>query len=304
MLTAAGTVAAFGTVYAAHALYHFVGPGTAFVALGLLGLLTMAAAAQHGPWLAGLGLVGALVAPILVQSNAPDPWPVVIYIGFVTASAYGLARLRAWLWLALAAAAGSLLWGLALLNVDLAGAFTAVLFHALLQTLLAAALFVFLGRSAEPRSDRDFDGIGVAIPSVFAALMFAALWQSIAVGAFGGTALAMTLAVAIILGASGFRFAEVAALTLSAGILLVAVLVIWPNLPEASFVVQAPTDPWPAPDGVFWFGAFALCPILVLTAAMHVRLARDPALRSLPAAIYAAAGSLPASRASPLPICD
>ena len=36
ILTAAGTASAFGTVYAAHALYEFIGPGAAFVALGAI----------------------------------------------------------------------------------------------------------------------------------------------------------------------------------------------------------------------------------------------------------------------------
>ncbi len=45
VLTAAGTATAFGTVYAAHALYDFIGPAAAFVLLGAVGLATMAAAA-------------------------------------------------------------------------------------------------------------------------------------------------------------------------------------------------------------------------------------------------------------------
>jgi uncharacterized membrane protein len=294
VLTAAGTVAAFGTVYAAHALYHFVGPGTAFVALGLLGLATMAAAALHGPALAGLGLVGALVAPLLVKSDAPDPWPVVIYIGFVTASAYGLARLRFWLWLALTAAAGSFLWGLALLNVDLPVSFAAVLFHALLQTLLAVALFVCCRRPTEHEAVADFDWLGFIVPGAFALLMFAALAQSVVVGAFGAAALIMTLAAALILAVIGMLFGEVAALTLVAGALLVAIPTVWPSVPEDSFVIRPPADLWPASNGSVWFGAFALCPVLALAAAMTVRLIRSPTLRTLPATIYAAAGSLTA----------
>jgi uncharacterized membrane protein len=35
VLTAAGTVAGFGAIYAAHALYHFIGPTIAFIALGM-----------------------------------------------------------------------------------------------------------------------------------------------------------------------------------------------------------------------------------------------------------------------------
>ena len=53
ILTAAGTASAFGTAYAAHALYGFIGPAAAFVLLGLIGVATMLAAALHGPALGG-----------------------------------------------------------------------------------------------------------------------------------------------------------------------------------------------------------------------------------------------------------
>ena len=219
VLTAAGTVAAFGTVYAAHALYHFIGPGPAFLALGLLGLATMLAAALHGPALAGLGLVGALAAPLLVESETPDPWPVVIYIGFVTASAYGLAWLRFWLWLALSAGAGGLLWGLVLLEANASGVVSAELFHALLQSLLSIALFVYSRRPTEPDGDRDFDAIGWALPSAFALLTLVTLWHSTSAGAFAAAAIAVALVAAVPLAASGLLIAEVAALTLTAGAL-------------------------------------------------------------------------------------
>ena len=80
ILTAAGTVAAFGAVYAAHALYGFIGPAFAFIGLGAIGILALVAAALHGPALAGLGLVGALVTPLLVKANSRHPWRVVIFI--------------------------------------------------------------------------------------------------------------------------------------------------------------------------------------------------------------------------------
>ena len=73
ILTAAGTVSAFGTVYAAHALYGFIGPAAAFVLLGVIGIATMLAAALHGPALAGLGLAGSLVVPLLVSSQRAEP---------------------------------------------------------------------------------------------------------------------------------------------------------------------------------------------------------------------------------------
>ncbi len=68
ILTAAGTSVAYATVYAAYALYGFLGPAVAFVLLGIVALLTLAAALLHGPALAGLGLVGAYTAPLLVST--------------------------------------------------------------------------------------------------------------------------------------------------------------------------------------------------------------------------------------------
>src|SRR5215471_4459238 len=44
ILTAAGTTVAYADVYAAYALYGFLGPGSAFVMLGLVALATLAAA--------------------------------------------------------------------------------------------------------------------------------------------------------------------------------------------------------------------------------------------------------------------
>jgi uncharacterized membrane protein len=50
ILTAAGTVVAYATVYAAYALYEFLPPGgAAFILLGVVALLTLAAALLHGP---------------------------------------------------------------------------------------------------------------------------------------------------------------------------------------------------------------------------------------------------------------
>ncbi len=116
ILTAAGTASAFGSIYAAHALYGFIGPGAAFVLLGAVAIATMFAAALHGPALAGLGLAGAFIVPMLIDSAEPSPWSLVIYLGVVAGAAYALARLRRWLWLAASAVAGGVIWGLVLID--------------------------------------------------------------------------------------------------------------------------------------------------------------------------------------------
>lgn len=110
ILTAAGTAVAFATIYAAYALYGFLVPGTAFVLLGIVAMGTLAAALLHGPALAGLGVVGAFVTPILVSSAKPDYWALYIYLAIVTAASFGLARIRLWRWLAVTTIIFAVLW--------------------------------------------------------------------------------------------------------------------------------------------------------------------------------------------------
>ncbi len=78
ILTAAGTAVAFATVYAAYALYDFLAPATAFMLLGIVALGTLATALLHGPALAGLGIAGAFVTPVLVSSDEPNYWALYI----------------------------------------------------------------------------------------------------------------------------------------------------------------------------------------------------------------------------------
>src|SRR5579862_2396945 len=105
ILTAAGTTVAYATVYAAYALYGFLPPPVAFTLLGIVAVLTLAAALLHGPALAGLGVIGGYLAPALVATAKPDYWALYIYIAVVTAAAFALARGRMWQWLAVAAIA-------------------------------------------------------------------------------------------------------------------------------------------------------------------------------------------------------
>ncbi len=153
MLTAVGTTIAYADVYAAYGLYGFLGPAAAFLLLGVVALATLAAALLHGPALAGLGLVGAYVTPLLVASDHPDYWSLYIYLAVVSAAAFMLARMRMWRWLAITAIGFAVLWvfpGIADHHVD---ALPARAFHIVVGFALAALLIVsgFLyGPSAEP----------------------------------------------------------------------------------------------------------------------------------------------------------
>jgi uncharacterized membrane protein len=153
ILTAAGTVAAYATVYAAFALYGFLSPTAAFILLGLVALATLAAALLHGPALAGLGIAGAFVTPLLVPSASPNYWALYIYLAIVTASAFALARLRLWRWLAITGVVLGTFWtfpGVVYPHVD---ALSAHLFHVVAGFALSAAMIVsglLFGPSIEP----------------------------------------------------------------------------------------------------------------------------------------------------------
>ncbi|TPI38800.1 DUF2339 domain-containing protein [Mesorhizobium sp. B3-1-6] len=170
ILTGAGAFILFGTVYAAHGIYGFIGPATAFVLLGAIGVATIGASLLHGMALAGIGLVGAMVTPALVASQAPNPWALFVYLAIVLAATAAIARIRDWRALVAAAFAGTGIWTILYMvdapDVNLA----AVLFIGL--ATLAVLAFVWLGLFLVTGRDdaaRGFDWPSI-VPGFFIAL--------------------------------------------------------------------------------------------------------------------------------------
>jgi len=174
VLTAAGTTVAYATVYAAYALYGFLPPAVAFVLLGVVALLTLGAALLHGPALAGLGVVGAFVAPMLIASTKPDYWSLYIYIAVVTGAAFALARARLWLWLAVTAIAFSAAWTLPGMGYSSVEALGAHVFNALAGFALAAVFLVcglLYGPPAKPGEVDRLSSFALAVYLLVAALL-------------------------------------------------------------------------------------------------------------------------------------
>lgn len=128
ILTAAAAATLFGAVYAAHGVYGFIGPAPAFALLGALALGTIASALLHGQAVAGLGLLGSYVTPLLVASTAPDMRALFVYLTIVLAATVAIASLRRWRGLATGAYAGLGIWSLAYLfdAADISPALVAV----------------------------------------------------------------------------------------------------------------------------------------------------------------------------------
>ncbi|RWF01649.1 DUF2339 domain-containing protein [Mesorhizobium sp.] len=174
ILTAAGAFILFGTVYAAHGIYGFIGPALAFTLLGAIGVATIAAALVHGQALAGIGLLGAVVTPMLVASQAPNPWALFGYLAIVLAATGVIARLRDWKLLMAAAFVGTGLWTI-LHMTDAPGTNLPVILFINAVTLAVLALIWLGRRGGEAEPARGFDWPSIA-PGFFVGLSAMALF--------------------------------------------------------------------------------------------------------------------------------
>ena len=289
VLTAAGTSTAFATAYAAYALYGLIGPAFAFVLLGAVSVLTMLAAALHGPALAALGLVAALASPLLVQTGKPNFWALVGYLAFVVLAAYGVARLRLWKWLALAAAVGAITWTVPLtLGRDVMPAMV----HIMVQTMLAGVFLVADPHRRTPDSDAHLDRfaagtlVGLAAMSVFVA---GEVWTGSARPVFAAVEAAMLLALAV-------RFVPAAAGAAAAALVAVGTLLLWPvasqALVEPRSVLPDLFGASPRPETLNTYLTFAALVPSTIAAGSLWRLLRGRDLPLSTAAWFAGAATL------------
>jgi uncharacterized membrane protein len=195
VLTSAGATSAFATVYAAYALYGFISPVAAFPLLGIVAVATLLAAALHGPMLGALGILAAYAVPLLVSSDEPNVWALLIYLLAPTAAAFAVARLRGWTWLALTAGLAAFFWGALATGLG-DGTSGALLFYAAALTLLTAAWHSGLDWRPSPPARPDavayvliglYGLIGAAAPAL----------DGFGPGALLGTGLLLTLDLAL-----------------------------------------------------------------------------------------------------------
>ncbi|MCA0316868.1 MAG: DUF2339 domain-containing protein [Proteobacteria bacterium] len=174
-LTGAGAVAAFGTVYAAHALYEFIGPAVTFVLLGAVGLGTLVLAGLHGPLLGGIGLIAAFAAPFLVASQNPNPYVFPVYAAVITAACFTLSWIRNWPWLTIAATVTSVLLGALVMVAGSGGALPTLV--QVLAGLATAAVFIVPGIRFAPDREHGIEPLATAVLVCFAALGMLAVME-------------------------------------------------------------------------------------------------------------------------------
>ena len=292
ILTAAGTCSAFASAYASYALYDLIGPATTFVLLGLIAILTMVASTLHGPILAALGLLGAMGSPLLVSSDKPQPWALVIYLVFVVLPAYGVARLRLWRWLALAAATGVLAWTFLLFILDRTDALPAMV-HLVVQAGLAA--FFLVAAPYRDAADNDAETDWAASGVLFAfALAGIAISGSVIAGDGRPVFIA---ALVLILLTTGLRFAPAAPAAASAALTVAGALLVWPirgeigGAPEHLFYQSG--DAFAVrPHALSAYLALAVLAPAAIAGSSLLRLVSRPHLRLPTAAWYAGAATV------------
>ncbi|CAO4170417.1 DUF2339 domain-containing protein [Methylorubrum aminovorans] len=266
MVTAAGTVGLFGAVYAAHALYGFVGPGLAFAGLAATGLAAMFAALLHGPALAGIGLVGALATPLLVGGGGTSLWPLALYLPVVAGSTYAFAWLKGWRALAVAAGLGAAAWALFL--TLLPGQSVAVHAHLVLQHALAVLVFAVLPGRGVPDAQARLDRFAALALALAGGVALAVLGLTATDGGPGwaGAALAASVlpALASLVAAPAAAGSAVAALTLAGALML------WPQTAYPS-----------GTSFLLWYGAENPGLLIALAAAGSLTVAALGALRLL-----------------------
>lgn len=178
ILTAVGAFILFGTVYAAHGLYSFIGPATAFVLLGIVGVAAISLSLVHGQAFGGLGLVGSLATPALVSSTSPNAWALFGFLTIVLVATAFIARISRW-WLMISGAIlGTGLWCLAYLFSVPEISVAPVVFIALVP--VAVLLLVW-----QPSDPENLSATDVLVPSIAAASMAGLQMLSLAMNSTG-----------------------------------------------------------------------------------------------------------------------
>ncbi|MDP3601660.1 MAG: DUF2339 domain-containing protein [Bosea sp. (in: a-proteobacteria)] len=228
VLAGVSVLAGFAVVFAAHAIYGFIGPTPAFAMMALIGLSALAASLLHGPALGLFGLVGSYVTPFLITSTAPAFASLSLFITVVTATAFLLHAQRPSRIVTLAAVAGHGAW-----TVMIAFAMRGLLWPSFLAVAGAVLAWLLLKewpllrRRGEVRPWRpasfDITGlVAIAVPLVIAGV----LWVGLGAPGPLHVAILATVAVAVI---AAVRHRDLAPLALIAGAGAVGMILLWPR---------------------------------------------------------------------------
>lgn len=97
---ASGVLVIYSALLVGLHVFSLFSTETAFICMALVSVLSMMLALKHGPLMAGMGLLGAYLVPILVSTGSQNIEAALLYSLLVTAGSLWLQRYvyRPWLW--------------------------------------------------------------------------------------------------------------------------------------------------------------------------------------------------------------
>lgn len=97
---ASGSLVIYSALLVGFHVYALISAQTAFACMALMSAFSMLLALKHGPLMAGMGLLGAYLVPILVSTGSNNIEAALLYSFIVTCGSLWLQRYiyRSWLW--------------------------------------------------------------------------------------------------------------------------------------------------------------------------------------------------------------
>lgn len=244
-LTAAGLFTLFGSAYAAFALYSFLAPGIAFVALSLIALAAVALALLHGPLVAVLGLVGGFATPMLIAAGEPVAWAVFGFLAVLTACLAAIIHWVRWWPLAWLTLTGAVFWPLLwLAAVFVPGDATVLGLYLLVIGAAAIAATGSPPAMAEVTERVPWLARPMVICQAWIGAVALCLFVLARVDGYGVAAMLAIAAFTVSVGAVALLMPERETLLAPAVVLILALLALW-HLPELLAAPFAPTADHP-----------------------------------------------------------
>jgi uncharacterized membrane protein len=219
-LAAAGSVAMFASLYAAHGVYHLLNPLGAFALLALVAAATVLLSLLHGQFMAWLGITGAYVVPLIVTTPHPSIPGLLGYVAIIAAGGTAVMRWRGWSWLGWLALAGAVTWAL----VAIAAAGAAELLWPLGLYLLALPLCFLLVADAVSEGAPGVRHVAAWAAAIVSALLMLELVQ---IERTDTVALGFAAVLSAVFAALAWRYPRVDRLVWIGAALQAAVIAAW-----------------------------------------------------------------------------
>ncbi len=227
VVTGAGFLTLFASVYSAYGLYDLIPPIAAFVLLAVVALGAIAISLVHGQVMALFGLIGAMVVPALVSTDAPLATPLFGYLAVVALALGAISRLRHWWIVAGATLVTASLWVLLWLANEPAAPQPAALS---VFVVFLAALPLWITAGATDR-ERQPNALQLTFPEylvwVSGAVVAILAFTLVRCDLYGFLSLSALFGVAIVFLAAAWRVPAWHGLPVAAAIGVLATLATW-----------------------------------------------------------------------------